>query len=625
MSQEHAVLGWARTYRPAWLRHDIAAGLVLTTLLVPQGMAYAELAGLPPITGLYTSIICLIGYAMVGPNRILVLGPDSALGPVIFATIIPIIGSDGDPAKAIALASMLSIMVGLILLLAGFLRLGLIADLLSRPTQIGYMNGLAVTIFVGQLPKMFGFSVDADGFLGEVAGILKGITSGEILWPTFWVGFGSFVVIMAFKKWLPKLPGILFAVVGAIAVSMAIDLADTGAKVVGVLPQGFPPFTIPIVGLDEIAMCFGGAFGIALVALTDTISVSTAFSRLDGERVDGTREMIGIGTANIATGFFQGFPVCSSSSRTAVSRAVGSKTQLTGIVGAMTILLMLIATPWLLKDLPQSVLAAVVIAASISLADIPGTIRLYQQRPVEFWLAMIAFVGVILFGVLGGIAVAVGLSILNVFRRAWYPYMTVLGRVPELAGYHDMTRYPTAEYLPGVVIFRFDAPLFFANARTFREQVDDLAETEPPPKWIVIASEPITDVDTTASDMIAELDADLAAQGIALVFAEMKDPVRSKLERYGLARTIEDQHFFPTLTAAIKAFRTEHHVDWEGPEADTFEPLYTDPTAPDAVVADGADSADSADSADGADGAGSRPGQPATSQTAGPAPGEPRG
>jgi high affinity sulfate transporter 1 len=586
VSQEHKVLGWARPYRPAWLRHDIAAGLVLTTLLVPQGMAYAELAGLPPITGLYTSIICLLAYAAVGPNRILVLGPDSALGPVIFAAIIPLVGADGDPAKAIVLASMLSILVGLILLLAGFLRLGLIADLLSRPTQIGYMNGLAVTIFIGQLPKMLGFSTDARGFLEEVQGIVNGVLNGEILWATFLVGLGSFIVIMAFKRWLPKLPGILFAVVGAIVVSMVIGLADTGATVVGVLPQGFPPLTIPFVGLDDIAMLLGGALGIALVGLTDTISVSTAFSRLEGDRIDGTREMIGIGTANIATGFFQGFPVCSSSSRTAVARAVGSKTQLTGVVGSFMILLMLVAAPWLLKDLPQSVLAAVVIAASISLADIPATLRLYQQRPGEFWLSMIAFVGVILFGVLGGIAVAVGLSILNIFRRAWYPYMTVLGRVPDVAGYHDMTRYPTAEYLPGAVIFRFDAPLFFANSRTFREQVEDLAETEPPPKWIIIASEPITDVDTTAADMLEELDSDLAGQGIALVFAEMKDPVRGKLERYGLARRIEERHFFPTLTAAIKQFRSQHAVDWEGPDSDVLEVTYAEPGSRTAPAAD---------------------------------------
>jgi len=379
-------------------------------------------------------------------------------------------------------------------------------------------------------------------------------------------------VIIAFRRWLPKLPGILFAVVGAVALSSALDLATKGVKVVGPLPQGFPPFSIPLAGLQDAALLLGGALGIALVALTDTISVSTAFSRLDGDRVDGTREMIGIGTANVLTGFFQGFPVCSSSSRTAVSRAVGSKSQLTGIVGAAAILLMLVAVPGLLADLPQSVLGAVVIAASISLADVPGARRLFRQRPVEFGLALAAFVGVILFGVLGGIAVAVGLSILNVFRRAWWPYMTVLGRVPGVAGYHDMTRYPTSEHLPGVLVFRFDAPLFFANARTFREQVEELAETEPPPTWIIVASEPITDIDTTAADMLEDLDAELQSRAISLVFAEMKDPVRAKIDRYGLTRKIEERHFFPTLTAAIKEFRAQHDVEWEGPEADLYEP-----------------------------------------------------
>jgi MFS superfamily sulfate permease-like transporter len=275
--------------------------------------------------------------------------------------------------------------------------------------------------------------------------------------------------------------------------------------------------------------------------------------------------MIGIGAANLAAGLFQGFPVSTSGSRTAVAERAGAKTQMTGLVGAAAITLMLLFLPGLLRNLPQPTLAAVVISASVSLADIPGTVRLFHVRRVEFLLSLIAFLGVVLLGVLPGIAVAVALSIGNVFRRAWWPYQATLGRVPGISGYHDVSRYPQAEHLPGCVIFRFDAPLFFANARTFREQIRTLARTEPPPKWIVVAAEPITDVDTTAAEMLHDLDVGLNAKGINLVFAEMKDPVREKIDRYELTRTIDPNHFFPTVGAAVEAFRRDAGAEWIPP------------------------------------------------------------
>jgi MFS superfamily sulfate permease-like transporter len=348
-------LGVIASYRRKWLAKDIIAGVVLTTLLVPQGMAYAELAGLPPITGLYTSIMCLLGYAVLGPSRILVLGPDSSLGPMIAATILPLAGAGGDPKRAIALASMLAILVAAIMIVAAVAKLGFIAQLISKPTMIGYMNGLALTILVGQLPKLFGFKVDA---------------------------------------------------------------------------------------------------------------------------------------------------------------------------------------------------------------DIPGTVRLWRQRKAEFLLSIAAFLGVALLGVLPGIAIAVALSILNVFRRAWWPYDTELGRVEGLEGYHDVHTHPDAEQLPGLVIYRFDAPLFFANATTFRDEVRRLASAEPKPTWIMIAAEPVTDVDTTASDVLEDLDEALNAQGISLVFAELKGPVREKIERYGLTRTIDPRHFFPTVESAVAAFRQMTGAEW---------------------------------------------------------------
>ena len=550
------------SYRRSWLPKDIIAGVVLTTLLVPQGMAYAELAGLPPITGLYTSILCLLGYAVFGPSRILVLGPDSSLGPMIAATILPLAGADGDPKRAIALASLLAIMVAAIMILAAVAKLGFIADLISKPTMIGYMNGLALTILIGQLPKLFGFKVSAEGLIREFTGFVKGLANGEAVAAAAVVGIAGIALILVLQRWLPKFPAVLIMVVLAIAATSVFDLAGHDVSLVGVLPKGFPPLTIPSVRLADLGPLVAGALGIAVVSLADTISTASAFAARTGQEVRGNGEMIGIGAANLAAGLFQGFPVSTSGSRTAVAERSGAKTQLTGVVGAALIILMIVLVPGLFRNLPQPALAAVVITASLSLADIPATTRLWRQRKAEFLLSITAFLGVALLGVLPGIAIAVGLSILNVFRRAWWPYDTELGRVDGLEGYHDVHSHPEAQYLPGLVIYRFDAPLFFANAKTFRDEIRRLARAEPRPLWILIAAEPVTDVDTTASDVLEDLDEALNAEGISLVFAELKDPVRGKIERYGLTRTIDPRHFFPTIEAAVTAFRRETGAEW---------------------------------------------------------------
>ena len=275
-------------YRASWLRRDVIAGLVLTTLLVPQGMAYAELAGLPAITGLYTSILCLIGYAMFGPSRILVLGPDSSLGPMIAATILPILGANGSPERAIALASMLAVIVGAIMIAAGVAKLGFVADLLSKPTRIGYMNGLALTILIGQLPKLFGFSTDANGLINEAKAFVNGLASGKTVGAAVAIGVLSLALILALARWLPRIPGVLVAVLAAIAASSVFDLADHGVSLVGTLPQGFPPLTIPS-PISDLPLLIAGGLGIALVALTDTISTASAFAARTGQDVDGNR------------------------------------------------------------------------------------------------------------------------------------------------------------------------------------------------------------------------------------------------------------------------------------------------------------------------------------------------
>jgi high affinity sulfate transporter 1 len=552
----------AATYRRSWLVKDVVAGVVLSTLLVPQGMAYAELAGLPPITGLYTSIACLLGYALFGPSRILVLGPDSSLGPMIAAALLPLVVAGQDPARAVALGSMLAIMVAALMIVGAVAHLGFIADLLSKPTMIGYMNGLALTILVGQLPKLFGFKVSASGLISEFSGFVRGLAHGEAVGAAAAVGIAGVLVVLVMQQWLPKWPAVLIMVLLSIGAASLFSLADHGVSLVGVLPKGFPPLTVPDVRWSDVGPLAGAAAGIALVSLADTISTASAFAARTGQEIDGDKEMFGIGAANLAAGFLQGFPVSTSGSRTAVAERSGARSQLTGVVGAALITVMIVGLPGLLRNLPQPALAAVVISASLSLADIPGTVRLLHQRRTEFLLSLAAFLGVALIGVLPGIAIAVLLSILNVFRHAWQPYEAELGRAEGLHGYRDASVDPTVRRLPGLVIYRFAAPLFFANATTFRDHVTRLARAEPAPSWIIVAAESVTDVDVTAADMLEDLCEELTARGTTLVFAELQEPVRQKIERYGLGRTLGTECYFPSINSAVSAYREKTEAGW---------------------------------------------------------------
>jgi MFS superfamily sulfate permease-like transporter len=424
------------------------------------------------------------------------------------------------------------------------------------------LNGLALTIIVGQLPKLFGFSTDASGLVSEAKAFLSGLFSGSANGAAAIIGVGALAGILVLNRFIPKVPSVLVLVVLTAVAVKVFDLQAQGVDTVGVLPQGLPTFAIPQVGWGDMPPLLLGALAIAVVALADTMSTASAFAARNGERVQGNQEMIGIGAANIAAGAFQGFPVSTSGSRTAVAGQAGSRSQVTGVVGAVVIALVLLFANSLMQYVPQPTLGAIVIAAAVSLTDIPGTRRLWLQRRTEFLLSLTALLGVALLGVLPGILIAVGLSILNVFRRTWWPHQAELGRVEGVAGLHDTGSYPDAERLPGLIVYRFDAPLIFANARSFGETVRGMAEDDPDLRWIVVAAEPITDVDTTASDMLEELDTWLNARGVSLVFAEMKDPVRAKIERYELTRTIAPEHFLPTVDAAVAEFRRQSGATW---------------------------------------------------------------
>jgi high affinity sulfate transporter 1 len=549
-------------YEAAWLPHDIFAGLVLATMLVPVGIAYAAASGLPGIYGLYATIIPLLVYALFGPSRILVLGPDSALAAVILGVVVPLSG--GDPVRAVTLAGMMAIVSGTVCILAGIARLGFVTELLSKPIRYGYMNGIALTVLISQLPKFFGFSIASEGPLRSLWAIASAIVEGKTNWVAFGTGLATLIVILLLQN-NKRLPGILIAVVGAAVVVGALDLgARYSVSVLGPLPQGLPSFTVPWIGYSDLFPVLIGGCAIALVSFADTSVLSRAYAARLGDHVDPNQEMVGLGAANLATGFFQGFPISSSASRTPVAEAAGARTQLTSVVGALAIALLLLVAPNLLQHLPSAALAAVVIAAAIGLIEITDLKRIYRIQQWEFWLSIVCFVGVAVLGVIPGIGLAIAIAIAEFLWDGWRPHSAVLGRAHGVKGYHDITRYPDARQIPGLVLFRWDAPLFFANAEFFKERVlDAVAKSPTPVRWLVVAAEPVTSVDVTAGDTVAELDEALHAQRIEFCFAELKDPVKDKLKRFGLLSQLGEKYFFPTIGAAVSSYLEINDVEWE--------------------------------------------------------------
>ena len=551
----------ARHYEAAWLPHDVMAGLVLASMLVPVGIAYATASGLPGIYGLYATIVPLLAYALFGPSRILVLGPDSALVAVIFGVVVPLSG--GDPQRAIMIAGAMAIVSGTICVLAGIARLGFVTELLSKPIRYGYMNGIALTVLISQLPTLFGFSIESGGPLQSLWAIVGGVSEGKINGTAFAVGAGTLAVILLLKRY-KRLPGILIAVTAATTIVAALDLAaHSNVSVLGPLPQGLPAFAIPWIRTDDIVPVLIGGTAIALVSFADTSVLSRAYAARIHTRVDPNQEMVGLGAANLAAGFFQGFPISSSSSRTPVAEAAGARTQLANVVGARAVAILLLVAPTLLKHLPTAALAAVVIASAISLFEVTDLRRIYRIQQWEFWLSMACFAGVAVLGVIPGIGLAIVLAVIEFLWDGWRPHYAVLGRAEGVKGYHDIARYPGARRIPGLVLFRWDAPLFFANAELFHARVlDAVAQSPTAVRWFVVAAEPVTSIDVTAADMIAELDKELHDRGIELHFAELKDPVKDKLRRFELFAHFGEQSFFPTVGAAVTRYLETHPVEW---------------------------------------------------------------
>jgi MFS superfamily sulfate permease-like transporter len=417
-------------------------------------------------------------------------------------------------------------------------------------------------VILSQLPKLLGFSVPADGPLRQAWAIVGKVRAGDTELVTFGVGAGVLALILILKRW-PRLPGMLIAVVAATVAVALFDLAGRGISVLGPIPEGLPAPSVPLVDVAALGPIVLGGLAVALVAFADTSVLSRTYAARLKTPVDPNQEMVGLGIANLSAGFFQGFPISSSSSRTPVAEAAGAKTQLTGVVGAIGIALLLLFAPSLLKDLPQTALAAVVVASAIGLIEVSDLRRIHRIQRWEFWLSMTCFAGVAVFGAVPGIAIAIVMAVIEFLWDGWRPHSAIMGRVDRVKGYHDITRYPDARQIPGLVLFRWDAPLFFANAEFFHARVlDAIARSPTPVSWLVIAAEPVTSVDVTAADALSELADTLRADGITLCFAEMKDPVKDKLKRFEIFDHFGEAAFFATIGEAVSAYLESHQVDW---------------------------------------------------------------
>jgi high affinity sulfate transporter 1 len=543
----------ARTYQLSWLKSDLAAGAALSAVLIPAGMAYAEAAGLPAVTGLYASVVPMVVYALFGPSRIIIVGPDSSLAPMIAAALLPLAGR--EPSRAVALAGVLAILIGIFLIGGRIFRLGFVTGLLSKPIRVGYLNGIALAVMVSQLPRLLGMTVSGDSLAAkatETAGaVLRGGTNPVALL----FGAATLAVIVA-GRFLPwKVPGVLLAVAASTAAAAALDLKDA-MPMVGALPSGLPAPALGGITYHDVVGLIGPAAGIALIAFADTSALSKSLAGRGGVHTSGNTEMGALGIANVASGMLGGFPVCGSSSRTPIALDAGARTPLSGIVAAALVVVFMTALPGVTAFLPTTTLAAVVIVAAASLVDIKTLLRLVRMSRVETALLVATFLGVAFVGVLQGIVIAIALSLIAFIRRAWDPYRTELASLEDVPGYHDISRHPEGQRVPGLVIARFDAPLFFANGAVFAEHIRSLVANSPGPvKCVIVAAEAITDLDTTALDDLVELDDELAGQGISLVFAELKGPVKDRLLKFGVSSRFGPDHFFPTVNNAVRSYK----------------------------------------------------------------------
>ncbi|CDP85788.1 MULTISPECIES: SulP family inorganic anion transporter [Mycolicibacterium] len=545
-------LGQFAGYQRSWLRGDVLAGVTVAAYLVPQVMAYATVAGLPPVAGLWAALAPMAVYAVLGSSRQLSVGPESTTALMTATALAPL--AIGDPARYAAMSAVLALLVGVICLAAGLGRLGFLAELLSRPVLVGYMTGVAVIMISGQLGKVTGVDVTGDEFIDQVRSFVTGI--GSVQLPTVVLSATVLVLLLVLYRISPRFPGPLVAVLIATAVVWLFSLDDKGIRVVGGIPSGLPNLTLPPVTLTELVTLVVPAIGIAVVAFSDNALTARTFAARKGETVDANAELRALGVCNLTAGVTQGFPVSSSGSRTALGDTVGSRTQLYSLVMLATVLAVMLAGRDLLEHFPMAALGALVVYAALRLIDVAEFRRLARFRRSELLLAVATTAAVLGLGVLYGVLVAITLSLVDALRRIARPHDSVLGYVPGIAGMHDVDDYPEAELIPGLVVYRYDAPLFFANAEDFRERaLAAVAEADGPVEWFVLNAEAQVDPDLTAVDALEQLRRELTARGIVFAMARVKSDLRDDLVAAGFVDRVGTDRIFPTLPTAVAAFR----------------------------------------------------------------------
>lgn len=539
-------------YQRSWLRGDVLAGVTVAAYLVPQVMAYATVAGLPPVAGLWAALVPMGVYALLGSSRQLSVGPESTTALMTATALAPLVV--GDPARYAAMAAMLALLVGAICLVAGLCGLGFLADLLSRPVLVGYMTGVAVIMISGQLDKVSGVEVTGDEFVDQIRSFASGLGSVHV--PTVVLSAAVLALLLLLYRIAPRFPGPLVAVLAATAVVWLFSLDDKGIRVVGGIPAGLPVPTLPPVAMTELLALAIPAAGIAVVAFSDNALTARTFAARKGDTIDASAELRALGICNLTTGVTQGFPVSSSGSRTALGDTVGSRTQLYSLVMLATVLLVMLAGRDLLEHFPMAALGALVVYAALRLIDAAEFRRLARFRRSELFLAVATTVAVLGFGVLYGVLVAIALSLMDTLRRIARPHDSVLGYVPGVAGMHDVDDYPDARPVPGLVVYRYDAPLFFANAENFRERALAAVEAaDGPVEWFVLNAEAQVDPDLTAVDALEQLRQDLTARGIVFAMARVKSDLRDDLVAAGFIDRVGAERIFPTLPTAVEAFR----------------------------------------------------------------------
>lgn len=551
-----------RRYRRAWLRGDLLAGGTVAAYLVPQVMAYASVAGLPPVAGLWAILPALGVYAFLGSSRLLSVGPESTTALMTATVVGPLAG--GDAERYAALAATLAVVVGVLFALAWLARLGFVADLLSQPVLIGYLAGVALIMMVDQLSKLTGVEVEGEGFGPQLRYFVRHLSEADSATVVF--SAAALLFLFALDRFLPRLPGPLLAVVVGTAVVAVFGLQDHGIAVIGEIPAGLPSPSLP--DLSEVHRLLLPALGVLLVGYTDVILTARAFeSRDEGEQLDANQELLALGGANLGAGLLHGFPVSSSASRTALAQSAGGRTQAYALTAGAAVLAVLLFLSPLLKYTPSAVLGALVVFAAIRMIDVPGLRRLKRFRRRELLLALGCLAGVLALDILYGVLVAVGLSVAELLSRVARPHDAVQGLVPGVPGMHDIDDYPQARTIPGLVVYRYDSPLFFANAEDFRRRaLAAVADESGPVRWFVLNTEANVEVDITALDSVEALRAELAERAIVFALARVKQDLRGELDAYGLTESIGDDRIFPTLPSAVAAYRT--WAAGSGPDAE---------------------------------------------------------